>query len=206
MGDVIHSTIANTACWGACTNLLGTLLMWLWTKHCLLTHSLCNVTPEEIGLLTYCIEMWRMWCAANYILLTAKKPCPGELNDFRLVALMSNVMRTMEWLLLHHLRPQVQHALDPLRFVFQEKVGVEDAIVHMVHWPCSCLVYLFTRATPTTCSSTPPRPGKFCGTSGDPRPHLEAVTINADSVNINITLIFANCYASYALGYVLISN
>uniref|UniRef100_A0A8C4RSH4 Reverse transcriptase domain-containing protein n=1 Tax=Erpetoichthys calabaricus TaxID=27687 RepID=A0A8C4RSH4_ERPCA len=37
-------------------------------------------------------------------------------------------MKTMEQLLLHHLRPQVRHALDPLQFACQEKVGAEDAI------------------------------------------------------------------------------
>ena len=35
----------------------------------------------------------------------------------------------MERLLLHILRPQVRHALDPLQFAYQEKVGVEDAII-----------------------------------------------------------------------------
>ena len=39
----------------------------------------------------------------------------------------------MERLLLHNLRPQVRHALDPLQFAYQEKVGVEDAIVYLMH-------------------------------------------------------------------------
>ena len=39
----------------------------------------------------------------------------------------------MERLLLHILRPQVPHALDPLQFAYQEKVGVEDAIVYLMH-------------------------------------------------------------------------
>ncbi|KAK3528684.1 hypothetical protein QTP70_009066 [Hemibagrus guttatus] len=39
----------------------------------------------------------------------------------------------MEQVLLHHMRPQVCHVLDPLQFAYQEKVGVEDAITSMLH-------------------------------------------------------------------------
>lgn len=39
----------------------------------------------------------------------------------------------LERLLLHHIRPQVCHTLDPLQFVYQDRVGVEDAIVYMLH-------------------------------------------------------------------------
>ncbi len=72
---------------------------------------------------------WKTSC----IVPVPKKPRPAELNDFRPVARTSHVMKTMEQLLLHHLRPQVRHALDPLQFAYQEKVGVEDAIVYMLH-------------------------------------------------------------------------
>ncbi|XP_051251058.1 uncharacterized protein LOC127360648 [Dicentrarchus labrax] len=74
-------------------------------------------------------RQWKTFC----IIPIPKKPHPGELNDFRPVALTSHVMKTMERLLLHHLRPQVRHALDPLQFAYQEKVGVEDAIVYLMH-------------------------------------------------------------------------
>ncbi|KAI4890788.1 hypothetical protein NFI96_000034 [Prochilodus magdalenae] len=40
---------------------------------------------------------------------------------------------TMERLLLNHLRPQVHHAEDPLQFAYREKVGVEDAILYLLH-------------------------------------------------------------------------
>ncbi|KAI3356695.1 hypothetical protein L3Q82_003380 [Scortum barcoo] len=39
----------------------------------------------------------------------------------------------MERLLLHHLRPQTHHALDPLQFAYREKTGVEDAIIFLLH-------------------------------------------------------------------------
>ncbi|KAI3369696.1 hypothetical protein L3Q82_024542, partial [Scortum barcoo] len=44
-----------------------------------------------------------------------------------------HVMKTMERLLLHHLRPQTHHALDPLQFAYWEKTGVEDAIIFLLH-------------------------------------------------------------------------
>ncbi|KAI4889418.1 hypothetical protein NFI96_008497 [Prochilodus magdalenae] len=36
-------------------------------------------------------------------------------------------------LVLNHLRPQVHHAEDPLQFAYREKVGVEDAILYLLH-------------------------------------------------------------------------
>ncbi|KAG5279118.1 hypothetical protein AALO_G00106300 [Alosa alosa] len=39
----------------------------------------------------------------------------------------------MERLVLGMLRPQVRHALDPLQFAYQEKVGVDDAITYLLH-------------------------------------------------------------------------
>jgi len=42
-------------------------------------------------------------------------------------------MKTLERLLLSLLRPQVQHAEDRLQFAYQPKVGVEDAILYMLH-------------------------------------------------------------------------
>ncbi|KAI4884278.1 hypothetical protein NFI96_003576 [Prochilodus magdalenae] len=43
------------------------------------------------------------------------------------------MMKTMERLLLNHLRPQVHHAEDPLQFAYREKVGVENAILYLLH-------------------------------------------------------------------------
>lgn len=58
---------------------------------------------------------------------------PKELNDYRPVALTSHVMKTFERLLLKLLRPQVQRAEDPLQFAYREKVGVDDAIIYLLH-------------------------------------------------------------------------
>ena len=73
--------------------------------------------------------LWKTSC----LIPVPKKPHPSVLNDFRPVAITSHISKTMERLLLHILRPQVRHALDPLQFAYQEKVGVEDAIVYLMH-------------------------------------------------------------------------
>ncbi|XP_051252173.1 interferon-inducible GTPase 5-like [Dicentrarchus labrax] len=61
------------------------------------------------------------------------KKHPREPDDFRPVVLTSHIMRTFERLILHVLRPQVHHTQDPLQFGYQEKVGVEDAILYLLH-------------------------------------------------------------------------
>ena len=73
---------------------------------------------------------WKTSC----LIPVPKKPHPKELNDFRPVALTSHIMKTFERVLLSNLlKPQVHHALDPLQFAYQENVGVEDAILYLLH-------------------------------------------------------------------------
>ena len=74
-------------------------------------------------------RQWKTSC----IVLVPKKPQPSALNDFRPVALKSHVMKTMERLLIQYLRPQTKHALAPLQFAYQEKVGVEDTFTFLLH-------------------------------------------------------------------------
>lgn len=71
-------------------------------------------------------------------------PCPKikhprEPKDFRPIALASQVMKSLERLVLHHLRSQVAHTQDPLQFAYREKIGVEDAVLHLLHWTHSYL-------------------------------------------------------------------
>ena len=55
------------------------------------------------------------------------------LNDYRPVALTSHIMKTLERLVLRHLRPLTEHALDPLQFGYRESVGVDDAVLYLLH-------------------------------------------------------------------------
>ncbi|KAK7919139.1 hypothetical protein WMY93_010423 [Mugilogobius chulae] len=49
------------------------------------------------------------------------------------------VPKTFERLLLRRLKPQVEGALDPLQFAYQDSMGVDDAILYMVHRALSFL-------------------------------------------------------------------
>lgn len=62
-----------------------------------------------------------------------KKSRPSELKDYRLVALTSNIMKTLDRLVQQLLGTQVQHGKDPLQFAYQAKVGVEDSIFYLLH-------------------------------------------------------------------------
>ncbi|TWW80583.1 Rab-like protein 3 [Takifugu flavidus] len=73
--------------------------------------------------------LWKTSC----IIPVPKKNRPSELNDFWPVALTSHLMKTLERLFLNLLRPQVQHAEDSLQFAYRDKVGVEDAIIYLLH-------------------------------------------------------------------------
>ncbi|XP_035812432.2 uncharacterized protein LOC118471519 [Amphiprion ocellaris] len=74
-------------------------------------------------------SLWKTSC----IVPVPKKGRPQELNDYRPVALTSHLMKILERLVLQFLQPQVQLVKDPLQFAYQEKVGVEDAVLYLLH-------------------------------------------------------------------------
>lgn len=47
------------------------------------------------------------------------------------VALISHLAKTLEKLVLHHLRPLVSSSADSLRFANQPIIGVEDAVIFL---------------------------------------------------------------------------
>lgn len=57
----------------------------------------------------------------------------GRAKDYRLMAFTSHVMKTLESLILRFLRSEVTDAMDPLQFAYQEHIGVEDAVLYMLH-------------------------------------------------------------------------
>lgn len=73
--------------------------------------------------------LWKTSC----LIPVPKQARATEIKNFRPVALTSHIMKTLERLVLRLLRPLVQHALDPLQFAYQEALGVEDAILYMLH-------------------------------------------------------------------------
>ena len=72
-------------------------------------------------------KLWKSSC----IVPVPKKGRPSVLNDYRPVALTSQVMKVFERLVLNHLKPTVSEHLDPLQFAYQAGIGVDDAITYL---------------------------------------------------------------------------
>ena len=73
--------------------------------------------------------LWKTSC----LVPVPKAGRPAELNDYRPVSLTSHIMKTLERLILRHLRPQTIHALDPLQFRYREHTGVDDTLLYLLH-------------------------------------------------------------------------
>ena len=58
---------------------------------------------------------------------------PNSFSDYRLVALTSHIMKTLERFVLDQLKAMVRPHLDPLQFVYQPQTGVEDAITYLLN-------------------------------------------------------------------------
>ncbi|KAL0188435.1 hypothetical protein M9458_015534, partial [Cirrhinus mrigala] len=58
---------------------------------------------------------------------------PKELNHYRPIVLTSHLMKAMERIVLSYLRNQVSSALDPLQFAYRSGIGVDDAIIYLLH-------------------------------------------------------------------------
>ncbi|TWW53320.1 hypothetical protein D4764_0013870 [Takifugu flavidus] len=56
-----------------------------------------------------------------------------ELNSYRPVALTSHLMKTLERLILAHLHPLVSSFMDSLQFAYQPSIGVDDAVIYLLH-------------------------------------------------------------------------
>ncbi|KAK0154710.1 RNA-directed DNA polymerase from mobile element jockey [Merluccius polli] len=73
--------------------------------------------------------LWKTSC----VVPVSKTPHPKEPNHFRPVALTSHLMKTMERIILRHLRTLVGTQLDSLQFAYQPGIGVDDALIYMLH-------------------------------------------------------------------------
>ena len=72
---------------------------------------------------------WKMSC----IIPVPKKVHITCLNDLRPVALTSHIMKIFERLFLNKLRPLVHRFQDPLQFAYRHGIGVDDALLYMMH-------------------------------------------------------------------------
>ncbi len=92
-------------------------------------------TVEYFSIFLYWASVWREYLCfgkKSCLILVLKKGCSTKLNDYRPVALTSHIMKTMERIVLSHLRSPICSSLDPLQFAYSPQVGVEDAIIYML--------------------------------------------------------------------------
>ena len=73
--------------------------------------------------------LWKTSC----VVPVPKTAHPREPNHFRPVALTSHLMKTLERIILSHLRTTVGASIDPLQFGYRPGIGVDDAIIYLLH-------------------------------------------------------------------------
>ena len=56
-----------------------------------------------------------------------------SLTDLRPIALTCHIMKCFERVVLGHLKEQVAPHVDPLQFAYRKRVGVDDALILMMH-------------------------------------------------------------------------
>lgn len=74
------------------------------------------------------LVLWKTSCV-----VPVKTVHPREPNHFRLMALSSHLMKTMERIVLNRLRPQVSSKLDPLKFAYQLGIEVDETVIYLLH-------------------------------------------------------------------------
>uniref|UniRef100_A0A8C7Z516 Reverse transcriptase domain-containing protein n=1 Tax=Oryzias sinensis TaxID=183150 RepID=A0A8C7Z516_9TELE len=96
------------------------------------TDQLCEVVTYIFNLslsLETVPVLWKTSC----VVPVPKTAHAKELNHYRPVALTSHLMNTMERLILSHLRSVVSTATDPLQFAYRPNIGVDDAVIYLLH-------------------------------------------------------------------------
>ncbi|KAM9812661.1 uncharacterized protein ACBT44_011751 isoform 1-T1 [Syngnathus typhle] len=73
-------------------------------------------------------QLWKTSC----VVPVPKSSRPSDFNHYRPVALTSHLAKTLERLVLHHLRPLVSSSADPLQFAYRPSIGVEDAVIFLM--------------------------------------------------------------------------
>ncbi|TWW81700.1 hypothetical protein D4764_01G0015150 [Takifugu flavidus] len=79
--------------------------------------------------------LWKTSCVVPFPKIAHSR----EPNHFRPVALTSHLMKTMERIVLTHLRQLVDSKMDPLQFAYRPGIGVDDDVIYLLHWSLSHL-------------------------------------------------------------------
>ncbi|KAK3568773.1 hypothetical protein QTP86_017433, partial [Hemibagrus guttatus] len=95
--------------------------------------QLCGVVRYMFNLSPVLEKVPMLW-KTSCVVPVPKTAHPRELNHFRPVALTSHLMKTMERIIPCHLHSSVSTVLDPLQFAYRPGIGVDDAVIYLLHW------------------------------------------------------------------------
>lgn len=74
-------------------------------------------------------QLWKTSC----LVPVPETPHPKDMNSYRPVALTSHLMKTFQRLVLGYLRPLMNPSMDPLQFAYRPGIGVDDALIYLLH-------------------------------------------------------------------------
>ena len=94
--------------------------------------QLCGVLSQVFNLSLHLQRVPVLW-KTSCLVPVPKTPRPSGPQDYRLMALTSYIMKTLERLVLEQLRPIVRSFTVPLQFAYQPRLGVEDGIIYLLN-------------------------------------------------------------------------
>lgn len=98
--------------------------------------SVCQLTEVILYMfnLSLCLEkvptLWKTSC----MVLILKTAHLRKLSHYRPMALTSELMKTLDRIVIGHLCDQVDSTLDPLLFRYHPKIDMDDAVIYLVDW------------------------------------------------------------------------
>ncbi|XP_060796645.1 uncharacterized protein LOC132899007 [Neoarius graeffei] len=99
-------------------------------RHC--ADQLCGIVRNIFNLSLEQERVPVLW-KTSCVVPRPKTAHPTDLNGYRPVALTSHLMKALERLVLAYLRPLVGPAMDPVQYAYQPGIGVEDAVIYLLH-------------------------------------------------------------------------
>lgn len=120
--------------------------------------SVCQLTEVILYMfnLSLCLEkvptLWKTSC----MVLILKTAHLRKLSHYRPMALTSELMKTLDRIVIGHLCDQVDSTLDPLLFRYHPKIDMDDAVIYLVDWTlcgsCSLIFPVFSTPSSLLCS------------------------------------------------------
>ncbi len=106
-------------------NICGRLLKSCPKEPSPVFHQIFNMSLQKQ-------QVPKLWKDA-IVVPVPKSSSPKTLNDFRLIALTSVLMKTLEKLVRSEILRKTEHVLDPMQFAYRPHRGVEDATVTLLN-------------------------------------------------------------------------